>query len=245
MSKRRDVLLAMPWLAAASASNPAEAAEAEETIYIPQKQLESDPAFILDFMDEFSFAMVITAKGGIRVTNVPTVLYRHADGPGGGNWGTLWWHIAKGNHQNEAFDGATECTAVFHGPHGYISPNWYAGKNSVPTWNFAVVHATGKPQRITDDEVFAEGLAKLVAKNENAYGGGTSWNFDQLPDSYLKGMRGGIVGYEMKIEQVEAKFKLGQDRQPGDREGVLKGLKNGRHERSLLELTEAYYRRSK
>ena len=237
MSKRRDVLLAMPFLAASSVT---EAAAADHTIYIPAKQLETDRQTILDFMDEFSFAMLVTAKGGVQITNVPTLFNRAAEG-----WGSIWWHIAKGNHQNEVFDGATDCTVVFHGPHGYISPNWYAGKTSVPTWNFAVVHATGKPQRVNDDEAFARNLARLVAQNEGRYGGGKSWDFSQLPDTYLKGMRGGIVPYEMKIESVEAKFKLGHDRSAGDREGVLKGLKSGKKERTLTELTEAHYARVK
>jgi len=238
MSKRRDILMAMPFLAAAGASSAAE--EADETIYIPAKQLETDRKFIVDFMDEFSFAMLITAKGGVRCTNVPTLLDREAEG-----WGKVWWHIATGNHHNDIFDGTAECTVVFHGPHGYISPNWYHTKNAVPTWNFAVVHATGKPQRINDDEAFAQSLKRLVAQNEGRYGGGTNWDFNKLPDSYLKGMRQGIVAYEMKIENVEAKFKLGHDRASADREGILKGLKAGRKERTLIEMTDAYYARLK
>jgi transcriptional regulator len=237
MSKRRDVLMAMPFLAAASSR---EAEAADETIYIPQRQIETDRGVILDFIEEFSFAMLVTAKGGVRITNVPTLFDRSVEG-----WGTIWWHIAKSNHQNEAFDGSTECTVVFHGPHGYISPNWYNVKNAVPTWNFAVVHATGKPQRLDDDEAFSRNLARLVAKNEGRYGGGTAWDYGKLPDSYLKGMRGGIVPYEMKIEQVEAKFKLGQERTPADRESVVKGLKANRKERNLAEFTEAYYARLK
>ena len=237
MSKRRDILMAMPFFAAPAALS---AAEAEETIYIPPKQLETDRKFIVDFMDEFSFAMLITAKGGVRVTNVPTLFDREADG-----WGSLWWHIAKGNHQNEAFDGSTECTVVFHGPHGYISPNWYTTKNAVPTWNFAVVHATGRPQRITDDGAFARNLKRLVAQNEGRYGGGDAWDYSKLTDAYLKGMRQGIVPYEMKIGQVEAKFKLSHERSAVDREGVLRGMKAGRKERTLIELTEAYYARIK
>lgn len=236
MSKRRDVLMAMPFLAA----HPGEAETSEDTIYIPPKQLETDRALILDFVDEFSFAMLITAKAGVRVTNVPTLLDRDENG-----WGKLWWHIAKSNAQNEVFDGSTECTVVFHGPHGYISPNWYATRNAVPTWNFAVVHATGRPRRLTDDASFARNLERLVAQNEARYGGGTNWDYRKLTDAYLKGMRQGIVPYEMKIEQVEAKFKLGHDRSPADREGILKGLKSGRKERNLVELTEAYYARLK
>lgn len=210
------------------------------TIYIPDRQRESDRATILDFMEEFSFAMLVSAKGGLHITNVPTLFDRSPEG-----WGKIWWHIAKGNAQNQVFDGSTECTVVFHGPHGYISPNWYAAKTSVPTWNFAIVHATGKPRRLDDDAAFAKSLERLVAHNEGAYGGGDDWDFSKLPDTYLKGMRQGIVAYEMVVDQVEAKFKLGQDRSADDRAGILKGLKAGRKERSLLELTAAYYARIK
>lgn len=236
MPERRDFLMA---LSALGLSPTCEAAD-EKTIYIPAKQLETDRSVILDFIDEFAFAMLVTAKGGVHITNVPTLFERSVEG-----WGKVWWHIAKGNAQNEIFDGNTDCTAVFHGPHGYISPNWYTGKNSVPTWNFAVVHATGKPKRIDDDEAFAKSLVRLVAQNEGRYGGGGVWDFAKLPDSYLKGMRQGIVAYEMTIDSVEAKFKLGHERSLADRTSVIEGLKAGRKERNLTEFTEGYYARIK
>jgi transcriptional regulator len=235
MPERREFLLA---LSALGLESSAEAGQS--TIYIPERQREAERSVILDFIEEFSFAMLVTAKGGIHVTNVPTLFDRFPEG-----WGKVWWHLAKGNTQNQVFDGSTECTIIFHGPHGYISPNWYSSKNAVPTWNFAVVHATGKPKRIDDDAAFAKSLERLVARNESAYGGGGDWDFSKLPDSYLKGMRQGIVAYEMVIDQIEAKFKLGQERSPGDRAGVLRGLKAGRRERSLIEFTEAYYARIK
>jgi len=224
MPKRREFLMSLPALGL----EPTAQAGEQTTIYIPARHL--------DFMEEFSFAMLVTAKGGVRITNVPTLLDRSADG-----WGKLWWHIARSNAHNQVFDGGTECTVVFHGPHGYISPNWYSAKNSVPTWNFAVVHATGKPRRLDDDAAFAKSLERLVARNED----GGDWALSKLSDSYLKGMRQGIVAYEMVIEQVEAKFKLGQDRSADDRAGILKGLKTGRKERSLPELTASYYARIK
>lgn len=236
MEKRRDFLLA---LSALGLEPSAEAAD-QGTIYVPDRQRETDLATILDFIEEFSFAMLVTAKGGLHITNVPTLFDRSPEG-----WGKIWWHLAKNNAQNQVFDGSTECTVVFHGPHGYISPNWYSAKNSVPTWNFAVVHATGKPRRLDDDATFAKSLERLVARNEGAYGGGGDWDFSKLPDAYLKGMRQGIVAYEMVVDQVEAKFKLGQDRSPDDRAGILNGLKTGRKEPSLFELTAAYYSRIK
>lgn len=234
MPERRDFLLGL----SAMLSMEAEAA-AQDTIYIPERQAERDRPFLIDFMEEFSFAMIVSSKGGIRITNVPTLFNRDKDG-----WGSLWFHIAKSNPQNNAFDGAEECLAVFHGPHAYISPNWYNSKNSVPTWNFAVVHGRGKPKRIEDDAAFAAGLKRLVETNEGHYGGGDVWDFNKMPDSYLKGMRQGIVAYEMKIESVEGKFKLGHERTPQDREGVLKGLEK-KQQRSILDLTRDYYSRRK
>jgi predicted FMN-binding regulatory protein PaiB len=55
-------------------------------------------------------------------------------------------------------------------------------------------------------------------------------------------MRQQIVAYEMTIEKVEAKFKLGQERTAADRAGVLQGLERPQG-RSLYELTRDYYAR--
>ena len=114
MPKRRDFLLALPALGFQSTSEPA----GQSTIYIPDRQRETDRNAIRDFIEEFSFAMLVTAKGGVHITQAPTLYDRSPEG-----WGKIWWHMAKANAQNQVFDGATECTIVFHGPHGYISPN--------------------------------------------------------------------------------------------------------------------------
>ncbi len=234
MPERRDFLVGLSAMLAMDGE-----AAAADTIYIPERQAERDRPFLIDFMREFTFAMVITSKGGIRVTNVPTLYKPDPEG-----WGSVWFHLARGNAQNQAFDGPDEAVIVFHGPHGYISPNWYNTKNAVPTWNFAVVHAKGHPRRIDDDAAFAENLRQLVALNEGRYGGGDKWDFAKLPESYLKGMRQGIVAWEMKVESVEGKFKLGHERPDADRQGVLTGLER-KQERNLLDLTRAYYDRKK
>lgn len=232
MPRRREFLTA----------TSAEGGGRQESIYIPERHQEKDRAFIASFLNDYSFAMVVTAKGGPRVTNVPT-LYEPSSDPK--SWGKIWWHIAKANGQNEAINPSGEALVVFHGPHSYISPNWYAGKNAVPTWNFAVVHASGTANRLDDDAYFAAQLANLVSRNESKYAAGEkSWALQNLPDSNLKGMRQGIVAYEMEIESVEAKFKLGQERSDGDRAGILTALRADKGaEPNLLSLTERYYKR--
>lgn len=207
------------------------------TIYIPERHLETDRALILDFVEEFSFAMLVTGAPSVQITNLPTVLDRAGAGK-------VWFHLAKANPQNQALQG--EVVLVFHGPHGYVSPNWYQPASAVPTWNFATVHLSGRPRRIDDDALVAQGLRRLVQKNESLYAGGAQrWSLDKMPDSYLRGMRQGIIAYEMPIERVEAKFKLGQERTAVDREGVLMGLANGPKERGLHALTKDYYQKRK
>jgi transcriptional regulator len=227
---RRNLLFAAAALATA----------AEETIYIPERQLEKDRELVHSFLASYPFAMLITTDGGLHVTNVPTVLELPANGL---DWASLWWHISATNAQTKPLTKSAETTVVFHGPHSYISPNWYKSQRAVPTWNFAVVHCTGHPKRVETDAALAGGLGRLVALNEAKYGGG-DWQFDKLPPEYLKGMRQGIVGYHMKIERVEAKFKLGQERSEADRAGILEALRAGRgNEKSIADLTAEYYQR--
>ena len=130
---------------------------------------------------------------------------------------------------------------VFRGPHRYISPTWYQTKQAVPTWNFAVVHATGRLRPVTEPKALRAFLARLIDRFESYEG--TDYDFSKLPDNYINGMLSGIVGFQMQIELLEGKFKLGQERSEADRQGILNHLQNARSERSLYALTESFYKR--
>lgn len=208
-----------------------ELAEAADTAYIPDRHKVTDARVLADFMREFAFADLITASPKIRVTHIPVMFEQE------GTTGKIYGHVAKANPQQETFTGSNEAVIVFHGPHAYISPNWYRSPGpAVPTWNFAVVHASGKPRAITDDAQVTTLLDRLVAKFESYQG--TGWDLAKLPESYKKGMRQGIVAFEMEIEALEGKFKLGLERSAADRAGVLEALKTAKAERSLYELTK-------
>src|SRR5579871_1507872 len=144
---RRHLLLA---LAAAGLDLKGDDA-APGSLYIPKPQLVEDRKFLQDCIDEFAFADLVTAAPGIRITHIPTFLDRSA-----GNYGAVFGHISRQNPQAKAFDGAQAAVVVFRGPHTYISPTWYTKPESVPTWNFAVVHATGRPRPITDPKMLRE-----------------------------------------------------------------------------------------
>jgi transcriptional regulator len=232
--KRRDLLAG---LAAAAAGVEAQQPN-PDSLYIPTAHRVENRKFLHDFMDEFSFADLVTASPSIRITHIPVVLDRTA-----GPYGTITGHISRNNAQKETFDGKSPAVIVFHGPESYISPTWYAKTESVPTWNFAVVHASGKLKPITDKTALHELLANLIHKFEGRYPGST-YDFSKLPDNYVYPMIGGIVGFEMQIEGIEGKCKLGQERSPEDKEGILKHLPNAWREPTMAEFTAAFYERA-
>jgi transcriptional regulator len=229
-------LIAGPGMLAPGQPAP-ESSAPDPSLYIPKAHLVEDRKFLHDFMDEFPFVDLVTPQPTLRITHIPAVLDRTA-----GRYGTILAHISAQNPQRATFDGAHGAVIVFRGPHGYISPSWYAKQDVVPTWNFSVVHASGRPKAMTDP-VRARGLlARLIKKFESAVGS-SSYDFSKLPDSYVTGLMKGIAPFEMEIEALEGKFKLGQERPEGDKQGVLAHLQKGAyHERSLYDVTEAFYR---
>ena len=205
------------------------------SLYIPKPHLVEDRQFLQSFMDEFAFADLVTASPDIRITHIPTVIDR-----GALPYGTVFGHISRQNAQSRCFDGRQPAVIVFRGPHSYISPTWYNKPEAVPTWNFAVVHATGRLKPIADPKALHALLAQLIAKFE---GPGSSYEFARLPESYVSGMLGGIIGFEMQIELLEGKFKLGQERSEADRQSILKNLQAAKPPRSIYELTAEFYKR--
>ncbi len=209
----------------------------DPSLYIPKTHVVEERKFLHDFMEEFPFIALVTSSPTLRITHIPSVLDRAR-----GRFGTLRGHISGQNPQHAAFDGAHQAIAVFRGPQGYISPSWYATQTSVvPTWNFAVVHVSGRPRAITDKSKAYDLLATLIKRNEQRVGS-TNYDFAAQPREYIDRMMQGISPFEMEIEAIEGKFKLGQERAAGDRTGVVDHLKTGAYkEQSLYDLTQSFY----
>jgi transcriptional regulator len=203
-------------------------------MYIPKAHRVEDRNFLQDFMDEFSFADLVTSSPTLRITHIPVILDRSA-----GAYGKLFGHISRQNPQNQAFDGRHTAVIVFRGPHGYISPAWQGNLSGVPTWNFAVVHATGRPNAIAEKTALRKMLARLIEKFETYQGSG--YDFSKLPEDSVFALMEGLVGFEMPIELLEGKFKLGQDRNKADQQRFLEQLRHAaRPERSLAEYSESF-----
>jgi transcriptional regulator len=145
--------------------------------------------------------------------------------PASGRFGTLQTHLARQNEQCAALAVGEPVLAIFQGPHGYVSPRWYKNPVSVPTWNYVVAHAYGRP-RVMEDAVLRAHLHALVAKYEPKGDGG--WDAARaLPGEVMDKLLGQIVGFEIEITRLEGKWKLGQNRTAEDRQGAIDGLRQG------------------
>jgi transcriptional regulator len=231
---RRNMLAAL--VAAGMQSEAQTSASGSESLYIPKPQLVEDRKFLYDFMDEFSFVDLVTAAPSIRITHIPVILDRSA-----GKYGAIYGHVSRQNPQSKAFAANQPAVIAFRGPHAYISPTWYMHPSLVPTWNFAVVHASGN-LRPLDEKALDGVLAKLIRKFESSDSG---YAFSKLDPKVKSGMIAGIVGFEMEIDLLEGKFKLGQERSDEDKQSMLSKLSSAKPGRSMRDFTASFYSRTK
>ncbi len=180
--------------------------------------LSTDEVFRL--IEATVFATIVTAApDGLFASHLPFILDR-----GRGPHGTLVSHLARANAHSRLIAAGSQTLVVFLGPHGYISSSWYPRnptRDSAPTWNFAVVHCHGRPVPL-DESATARHLRQLVDFLEE--GREDRWHMRELGPGGMKRRMPRILGFELPIERIEAKFKLGQDERPYDTSAAIAAL---------------------
>jgi transcriptional regulator len=165
-------------------------------------------------------ALVSAGGAGLYATHLPTVL------KGEGEFGAIECHLARANpHWKDLAEGG-EALMIFQGAEAYVTPNWYASKAEtgkvVPTWNYAAVHAYGRPQVMQDKDWLLRHVGELATQQEA--GEPKPWAVTDAPDSFIDVMLRGIVGFRFDIARLEGKWKMSQNREMRDRVTTADGL---------------------
>lgn len=179
----------------------------EGLMYTPVHFKVEDQALLYEFMRRFSFATLITFGPQPQVSHLPFVVRTEPEL-------TLLGHMARANPHWRLFAEANESLIIFQGPHAYISPSLYEEEQSVPTWNYSVVHAYGSAAVREDTGAVLE---EMIGFYDQAYL--ERWN--NFPDEYRERMKSAIVAFEIQVERVEGKFKMSQNRSVRDQENIV------------------------
>ena len=174
------------------------------TLYVPAHFRVEDRAELFDFIEANAFGTLVSSgAAGLHVSHIPFIPERGADGAM-----RLLGHVARANAQWGGLEGAEH-------------PGWYQAHPSVPTWNYAVVHARCTA-RLMDEAGLRELLRRLSTKYEQ--GRPSPWRMEDLAEDYVAKLLRVIVGFALEVESLEGKFKLSQNRPGHDAERVSAAL---------------------
>ena len=176
------------------------------------------PGEAYEIIDQNLWALLVNnSSDGPLVTNLPLILDR-TKGP----LGTLIGHIARANeHAIALFKSKTPTLAVFHGPYSYVTPSWYPNRDMPGTYYYTAIHCYGRITQQNDAELEAS-LHVLNDRMERPIPNG--WKINEVPHSDITRRLPSIAGFELTIERLEAKFKLGQDEPRKDALAVAEKL---------------------
>ncbi|HEX2628757.1 MAG TPA: FMN-binding negative transcriptional regulator [Chitinophagaceae bacterium] len=175
---------------------------------------EQDPAVVMQFIKEHSFAFLcgVDAEHRPVATQVPLFIDER-DGKL-----FLSGHIMRNTDHHKAYMQNPNVLAVFSGAHAYISASWYSNKQQVSTWNYRSVHAKGT-LRFLDEQALLDVLKRTTDHYENnPYSGA---NFEDLPKEYVDKMAKAIVAFEVEVLEMDHVFKLSQNRDEKSYDNII------------------------
>src|SRR5262249_45460239 len=155
-----------------------------------------DHAAVMAFMRAHSFAVFTShGDGGLRATHLPVLIERD-EGQDPERLRILA-HMAKANPQWQDFAEDREVLVIFSGPHAYISPRLYDKQESVPTWNYAAVHAYGVPLLLNSIEEKYSLMERLITLNDPDY----LAQFQNLRREYVMNRLSAVTAFAMEVRR--------------------------------------------
>lgn len=190
-------------------------------MFTPEEFQETRQDVMVSAMQDIQFACVVTpADTGLVATHLPLVTRGDAGEI------VLEGHFSRANPHWKLHHTKTPSLVIFQGSQAYVHPGWYPSKHehgkAVPTWNYIVVHAHGTFETFDDPKELHAHLDELTWRNEAQRS--EPWKTEDAPESYMSAMKRGIVGFRMKVSNLEGQWKLSQNKSEADFAGALAGI---------------------
>lgn len=185
------------------------------TMYVPRHFSVTDMDEIRDFIRAHSFGTIVSTEEGKPIaSHIPLEIHQQGDEF------YITGHVAYANPQWKSFEREdSNVLMIFQGPHAYVSSTWYKDEN-VPTWNYQAVHIYGTAHIMNEKEL-EEDLRLLLKNYEHDREDPALW--ENLSEHTKKQIKG-IVGFKVKVEDVQAQYKLSQNRTDEDYANIVENL---------------------
>jgi transcriptional regulator len=206
-------------------------------MYIPNHFNVNDEIIIDHFLRKHSFVtLVATSNQLIEAVHVPVIISQDRK--------NISFHIAEANPIKNFLILESTVLMIFTGPHGYVSPRWYT-KPNVPTWNYTAIHVYGRVQKVLDQRSVLQDLEKLVLRYESKELAEKMFVGSDMP--IIAKQVPAIIGYEIEVSDIQAKFKLSQNRDQMSRDNVIKELRrsNSISDKELGDFMTNYFEKQK
>ena len=107
----------------------------------------------------------------------------------------------------------------------------------VPTWNYVAVEVRGRVELLDSRAARLDIVDRLSARHEADLP--QPWHSDKMNGAFRDKLLAAIVAFRVRIESIDAKAKLGQNRKPEDIRSAAAALDASdalSHERQLAAL---------
>jgi transcriptional regulator len=202
-------------------------ANRKQAMYLPNAFAWTDRPSMLAFCRAHSFATLACANAGnSEAQHIPLLIDDDAEGV------VLYGHVATANPLAQA----EQAIAIFQGPHAYISATWYGEADTVPTWNYLAVHASGSLRVISDASLIRNLFARLAEADPERH----DWQASLSPTVEAR-LSTAVHWFSISVTSLIGKAKLSQNHPPGRRKRVIDRLR-GSQRANDQEIAEAMTR---
>jgi len=208
-------------------------------MYVDPDYVEPDPDEVYRLIQAHPFATLVADRPDLRIAHVPSQARR--DGDGGLE---IVAHVAAADPFAESVRAGAPLLVSVLGPAVYVSPTWYADRG-LPTYNFVAIELRGTCVPMDDPDAVRAHLMLLAADHERARKGTGEgrWHADAWARDRTTELLPELQAFTMRVDQLTAKVKMGQNRTPADRLGVIAALEPSPHDddREVRDLMKARF----
>ncbi|WP_278312593.1 FMN-binding negative transcriptional regulator [Lolliginicoccus levis] len=169
-----------------------------------------------ELLVQYPLCQIVTVSlesGRVATSRVP-LYYTHRDGTD-----CVAGHVARANPHWKLWAEPSVTVCVIDGAHAYVSPESYAVKSAVPTWNYCTATLHGEPQVMDDTETVDSLLASVEVFDPRLRA-----KIGPTDLAFYERARPAIVAFEIAITRAERKEKVSAQRSTIDQDGIRADL---------------------